>query len=106
MEFMQPFDPFGFFGLMALVYVVLRLLEPMMAPRHGRLYSDKALASLVKREARKRARQTPHAVPSVGAIRPPRPFTPAQQALYHDMRAKGWSELATQQACERLTTRD
>lgn len=31
----------------------------------------------------------------------PRP-TPAQQSLYHAMRAKGWSELAAQQAASRL----
>lgn len=31
-------------------------------------------------------------------------WTPAQHARYHDMQAKGWSELASRQAAERLAS--
>lgn len=53
--------------------------------------------------ARQRARLTQPAGLPVVALGPPEPFTPAQQTFYNDMRAKGWSALATQQAVERLS---
>lgn len=103
-------DALSFGLLFLLVTIVLLLVETMACPLTGRLYSDTAIARLVKREARRRAARDRAAVlpmgptPSreTGTTRPPLLFTPAQQALYQDMRAKGWSELATQQACERL----